>query len=918
MSDPLQWPQVLEAEVNALRGGPVLGSDAPTDPDQRLPLLHKAIHAHPTSALCLSGGGVRSGTFALGVLQGLAHLGVLGKFDYLSTVSGGGYIGGWLTAWLHRQGPEGREQTLRALDPDQTVAATGQIDAGPVGYLRRMCQYLAPTGGADMWTLFATLGRNLILNWTVILPLIAAALLVPRLFYTITLAYEVPSKELVGLACLKDASAPPIFLAMALVGFTIAVGYVAAVFAGPGRRWSQGRFLAWFLAPLCFGAVGCALFWAAFPCDLNPSWMIGVSVGVPAAGWAIVGLVARRFTDPLRSTQSARPAMGLRTVLAAAVSGPILGGGAYWIATNKFGFDLDEKTLFMYGAFSVPIVLALVLLTITAFVGLASQDMDDEALEWWSRCAAWVGIAMGAWLVASALTLYMADGLEHALGLLERFLHIGRRTWTAIVAALLPLLASLAGLAARSAGVKSPTDKPSVTRRAVQGLSLPFVIVALLTSLAWSNLRATESLEYHLDAAGRLCAPNAVAPRTQPTQPGQLTAVNPKPDGNCHPYGAGFGEVMLLGVIYVAFGLLMSYFVPANRFSLHGMYRERLVRTFIGASRSERSPNPFTGFDGQDDLRVHDLADVRPLHVMNATLNAVSSTKVGRHERTAESFTFTPLHVGNRETGYRPAAEYGSDGGALGTGLSLGMALAVSGAAASPAMGIYSSKSRAFLLTLANARLGLWFGNPSNDTSWRNSEPPLGVGPIVREMLGLTTDRNPYVYLSDGGHYENFGLWEMVARRCRFIVVSDAGCDPEYGFDDLSNAVRRIRLDLGIPIHFDQLDITKAGQGNGNRHGAIGTIRYSVIDGPGAPDGTIFYLKATLSGDETVDIENFARTNTEFPHDSTGDQFFDEARFESYRALGFHTVLSAAGGGKPDQNVESLIEAARVNLSHRS
>ena len=78
--------------------------------------------------------------------------------------------------------------------------------------------------------------------------------------------------------------------------------------------------------------------------------------------------------------------------------------------------------------------------------------------------------------------------------------------------------------------------------------------------------------------------------------------------------GAGFGEVMILGVVYLIFGLGMSYFVPANRFSLHGMYQQRLVRTFLGASRDDRKPNPFTGFDGRDDLRVHDLADVRPLH----------------------------------------------------------------------------------------------------------------------------------------------------------------------------------------------------------------------------------------------------------------------------------------------------------------
>jgi len=895
MADPLPWSQVLEAEVEALRGTPPLGADAPADPDERLRLLHQDIHTHPTSALCLSGGGVRSGTFALGVLQGLAHLGVLGKFDYLSTVSGGGYVGGWFTAWLHRQGTARRQDTLRQLDPALT-AASGNIEAEPVGYLRRMCQYLAPSGGADLWTLLATLGRNLFLNWLVLLPLIAAVLIVPRLFYTITRAFETGSKDLQGLACMTDSAGPPIFLAIALGGFAVAVGYVAAVFAGPGRQWSQSRFLAWFLGPLCLGAVGCALFWASFPCGLHPSWMIGVSAALPAAGWALVGLVARWLRDADPAQGRSRSTIGLRTVIAAAASGPILGAGAYWFATAKFGFDIQEQELFLYGAFAVPILLALILLTLTLFVGLASQDMDDEALEWWSRCAAWVGMAMGGWLVASAITLYMADGLEHALGLLERFLHIGRRTWTALVAALLPLLASLAGLAARSAGATSAQDKPSAARRAIQGLSLPVVIVALLTSVAWSNLRAAEAIEFHVDATGALC-----------------TALTPPGNGECHPHGAGFGEVIVLVVGYLAFGLLMSYCVPANRFSLHGMYRERLVRTFLGASRPERSPNPFTGFDSRDDLRVHDLADVRPLHVMNATLNAVSSTRVGRHERTAESFTFSPLHVGNRETGYRPASQYGSDGGGNGTGLSLGMALAISGAAASPAMGIYSSKSRAFLLTLANARLGLWFGNPANARSWRNSEPPLGVGPIAREMLGLTTDRNPHVYLSDGGHYENLGLWEMVARRCRFIVVSDAGCDPEYGFDDLSNAVRRIRLDLGIPIQFGPLGMTKAGQGNGNAHAAIGTIRYSVIDGPGAPDGTILYLKATLSGDETVDVWNFARTNTAFPHDSTGDQFFDEARFESYRALGFHSVIGTAAGCQADRGIEGLIEAATAN-----
>ena len=141
----------------------------------------------------------------------------------------------------------------------------------------------------------------------------------------------------------------------------------------------------------------------------------------------------------------------------------------------------------------------------------------------------------------------------------------------------------------------------------------------------------------------------------------------------------------------------MSYFVPANRFSLHGMYRAA-ARPDVSRRVAQRPRRRIRSraSTANDDLRVHDLSDVRPLHVMNATLNAVSSTKVGRHETARRSRSrFRRFHVGNRETGYRPATEYGSDGGGPGTGLSLGMALAVSGAAASPAMGIYSIEGRA-------------------------------------------------------------------------------------------------------------------------------------------------------------------------------------------------------------------------------
>ena len=894
---PATWCEVLEAEYRALHGADPAGPPLPADPDARLHALTARLHEHPTSALCLSGGGIRSATFALGVLQGLASIGVLGTIDYLSTVSGGGYTGGWFTAWLHRKGAAGRTDVFKTLDPTnpQVQDACGEIDDdhSPVERVRRTCRYLALRGGAlsaDMWSLVTTLLRNLVLNWLVLLPLIAAALMVPRVYYGGVQAVERPIVE--TSACLAVGDPAWISFVVALACFVTCTGYIVVNLVGLGARWSQLKFLGWFLVPAVGGAIATTFFWSAYPCEPSLVKAIVLSSAIPTIGWMAIGAATARAARARASDGGTlRINVGIRTILAALVAGPVMGAGAWWLGSFPYGFGEGDQLRQIYAVFAVPLLLALAHAQIIVFIGIASSELDDAVLEWFSRCGGWLGIAAAVWLVAGFLVFYTADLIEFGVRRLSSS-SMNHAAWSAIVATLVPLFSSLAGMAARAGG---PNARPSMVRLAAQRLGLPVVILVLLSTVAWTDLRASQFLEYHyFDAATRCTAASGVP---------------------CHPVGAGMGENTILMLGLIAVGLVMSWFVPVNRFSLHGMYRQRLIRTFLGASRDERHPNSFTGFDSQDDVRVHQLADVRPLHVINATLNAVSSTHVGRRETNAQSFTFTPLHVGNRDLGYRPAAEYGSDGGGDSTGLSLGTALAVSGAAASPAMGMYSSKARAFLLTLANARLGLWFGNPGSDTNWRTSEPPLGVGPLLRELLGLTTDHNPYVYLSDGGHYENLALWEMVARRCRYIIVADGGCDPNYTFDDLANAVRRIRLDLGIPVQFSSLDITRAGQGHGNPHAAIGKIRYSVVDGPDVRDGTILYLKATLSGDEPIDVRNFACMDPTFPHDSTGNQFFDEARFESYRLVGFHTVRSLTTGLKSVRGVEGLCDAARKSLA---
>jgi hypothetical protein len=210
-------------------------------------------------------------------------------------------------------------------------------------------------------------------------------------------------------------------------------------------------------------------------------------------------------------------------------------------------------------------------------------------------------------------------------------------------------------------------------------------------------------------------------------------------------------------------------------------------------------------------------------------------------------------------------------------------------------MGYHSSSIVGLIMTLLNARLGAWLGNPGDagNRTWTEPGPRTAIGSLVKEAFGLTTNTAAYVYLSDGGHFENLALYNMVLRRCRHIVVLDSGCDPDYTYEDLGNALRKIRIDLNIPIQFDDDDIRPL-RGKAKRC-AIGRIRYSEVDGP-CPDGVLIYIKPILLGNEPPDVESYAAAFPGFPHQSTGDQWFDESQTESYRMLGLHTVNEICRG----------------------
>lgn len=310
------------------------------------------------------------------------------------------------------------------------------------------------------------------------------------------------------------------------------------------------------------------------------------------------------------------------------------------------------------------------------------------------------------------------------------------------------------------------------------------------------------------------------------------------------------------------------------------------------------------------------LPPFKLMHVVDTALNLVHGKNLAWQQRKAESFSISPLHCGNFNLGYRRSRNYGGA-----DGISLGTAATISGAAASSNMGYYSSSAAiTFVLTLFNARLGAWLGNPGpkGEGYYRLGYPKAAIYPIIAEAFGWTDDENSYVFLSDGGHFENLGLYEMVLRRCHVIVAVDGAQDAEGKFGDIGNAVRKIRIDLGIPIEFDHVAIYPRSSKNDDKYKdgkycAVGRIRYSCVDkvdGRGAEDGVLVYIKPAFYGNEPRDIFNYALAHEDFPHETTADQWFDEPQFESYRMLGSFIMDVIAGDDTSDLSTYQLIKKA--------
>jgi hypothetical protein len=346
------------------------------------------------------------------------------------------------------------------------------------------------------------------------------------------------------------------------------------------------------------------------------------------------------------------------------------------------------------------------------------------------------------------------------------------------------------------------------------------------------------------------------------------------------------------GYLLIAAGfLILTLFLRPNANSLHPLYRDRLGKAFLFEPRPTLPP------DGELEpsrLRLSGLSGkYGPYHLINTALNIQNSKTSNKRGRNADFFLLSRNFIGSETTGYVATQDVEK----IANGLDLATAMAVSGAAASSNMGAQSIKPLTPTLAILNIRLGYWLRNPlrvakgGERNAWANFY-------FLLELLGLLNEHRKSVYLTDGGHIENLGIYELLKRRCRVIIAVDAEADPEMAFGSFNTLVRYARIDLGLEIDLPWQQITNVSRDISEDidetgdcpklkgpHCAIGQITY-----PCGRTGVLVYIKSSLTGDENDYVFHYRKRYSAFPHETTVDQMFSEEQFEAYRALGYHAA----------------------------
>jgi predicted acylesterase/phospholipase RssA len=930
----------------------------------------ESVQKNKQAALCLSGGGIRSAAFSLGVLQVLAYRGLLTRFHYLSTVSGGGYIGGWLWRWI-------------AEDPNQNAvtiqtALARKEEILQVSNLRANSNFLTPKIGitsADTWTGILLWVRNVLLTWTVFVPALIFAVLAPHLYLALmTWFAELATKRDEVRAALFGCDLAMGLLWIGAVSLTVATWQ--AVRNIPSHRNGDGsssRAVGWqIVAPLLLwtGLVPLVLAAGGYGVTSEMTfkiygaeqsilvWVLVFSFSAKILGYLLAGI-----TNPRNRSLYVKNILiwvivaGIATAALWLVIEVIDGLSRFLVSANAKSGDATAIVYALSILGPLGANLAHVILS-TLYVGFRRVGFQDDAdREWLARLSAVSVFPALLWSIFALICLLLPlvfriarDGLNSAPTL--------RPVFDALATGLGVVSGFVAVLGGKSASIKldianaAPKSSSTKAYEFAVRLATLFFIVFLFIALAGAEQKFVGGLvdaahDYHQPSGFRgfvvpwllafaigyvpvyllwyftsremstlvvsLVVLGVVCALLLPVDVLWAWATN-------RDHSAGATILKAQALIAVGLFLIISITsmkIDVNRFSMHGVYRNRLVRAFLGAARANRKADPFTDFDADDNRYVSQLTAKqggrRVLYpVINVTLNLVGGENLAWQERKASAFVITPLYCGSAALG-REVSDYAAKGnprrwnGAYvethnygGTeldledkkddkkkGISLGTALTISGAAASPSMGYNSAPATAFLMTLFNVRLGAWLANPAAEILKDEVQagPTSALKPLLTEALGLTDAKSDNVYLSDGGHFDNLGIYEMIRRRCRYILVVDADADENFTFEDLARSVRFAAIDLDATIEFKAIEMKSARAATAKSQTfAIGKIVYTERRND---PSWLIYLKPTYFYETApVDVRSYGAVNDKFPHESTLDQWFGESQFESYRRLG--------------------------------
>ena len=847
--------------------------------------------------LALSGGGIRSATISLGVAQVLARHNRLLDFDYLSTVSGGGYLGSFLTSLFtptsqrgsgKQDGATGVMASLRSLwmgltgkaaAPPSTAAAPsreelrekrefalGVLDTiskqreiglkyegetisvrHPVWWLREHSRYLAPNGPTDYAAAVYYMTRNWLgLLYVFALPVMLFYMLTAGLFWLAVAMVQPgwrfdPHLLAMGVGDAGYLLSPLLLLVPAPLFMTFA--------SGVGFWLTEG-------API--GRSGYRIFGRL----LTAKQALAAYIGGTALAASLAALAAWSLEDRIGGFLAVMmwigASFGAGGALLAAVQAP-------WLRRDGFSQNIRQR-LTTLGSIALQVTVVLLGL---ALIDMIALFLRAHLVSWWNNAPALTAappvIAAGAAWLFHWLSRTTSDRSGGAFSFIFKHTSLVALIAGIILYALFAVLADVVVqfiLWSGDTGAEDAFDKLGVFN------GLGFVVAAIALSI--------------------------------------LTTVTGRSTG----------------------------FI--NLSSLHFLYSTRLARAYVGATNVERLRNPSPDIkdveplDFIDVVRYQRFATGAPLHLINATLNETLSedrSNLADQDRKGVPITFGPEGIfanAARTDGSNGYKSWGALRRAEVERLSVGQLCAISGAAASSGMGARTSMGTALALTFANVRLGYWWETrklfrPEEE----GGEGGGGLGTykyLLAEMLGRYSRYHKRVYLSDGGHFENSGAYELLRRGTRAIVVCDNGADPDYVFEDLQNLVRKARIDLGLEIRVADHAAVKrfAGEAgaelflnaeggkwreNARRAKCSGLALllevgdYAAHDDERYRDGDkasgsvhrtrhIIWIKPSLFPEMSEDLIGYAVANPSFPQQTTSDQFFDEAQWESYRMLG--------------------------------